>query len=56
MTNEQLIKRLIQARSRVTDGTKAAILLDAILIELGSDAPITVLRGGGNGNGPPTGP
>ena len=53
MDNEQLNTRLQDIRDRLPDESKAAAMMDALLSDISAKA---TTQGGGNGNGPPTGP
>lgn len=50
MDKKRIRKELETIRSHMPDGTKCTAMMDDLL------AKMSVQRGGGNGNGPPTGP
>lgn len=50
MKKKDIIKELKRIRDHMPDGTKCTAMMDELL------AKMSVHRGGGNGNGPPTGP
>lgn len=54
MDKNAIAKRIEEARAKLPDESKAAAILDALLVDLVE--PQAAAMGGGNGNGPPTGP
>lgn len=54
MNKDKIAERIQEARDRLPDESKAAAILDALLADMAEQKAIAM--GGGNGNGPPTGP
>lgn len=56
MTKSEIADKIEEALASLPDDLKAVAKLSELIAKLRADDGEAVARGGGNGNGPPTGP